>query len=194
MPLLMPNRINYHKHYSYADFSYASLKRRKVYIDGIPPQSSLPVPKGRSCRIWSKHWKKSPKHADALILLKGPTYITHIQVYTDSAITEPLIEVATDKSLSGPLQFIPIKDPQIGKPIKPGQMRRFRVGQKIRYLRRCQTCQRSDGYQGCSLTVFHRRYILGWCNKIRLRFWAKEVILMDIKRICLNKSTKILKP
>ncbi|MCH8292078.1 hypothetical protein IH992_13370 [Candidatus Poribacteria bacterium] len=75
------------------------------------------------------------KRAGALIVLKEPMYITHIEVYTDSAITEPLIDVATDKSLSSPLKFIPIKDPQIGKPIKPGQMRRFRVGQKIRYLR-----------------------------------------------------------
>ena len=75
------------------------------------------------------------KRAGALIVLKEPTYITHIEVYTESAITEPLIEVATDESLSSPLKFIPIKDRQIGKPIKQGQMRRFRIGQKIRYLR-----------------------------------------------------------
>jgi hypothetical protein len=30
---------------------------------------------------------------------------------------------------------MPIKDRQVGKPIQPGETRRFRIGKKIRYLR-----------------------------------------------------------
>ena len=75
------------------------------------------------------------KRAGALIALKTPRHIIHIEIYADSMITEPMIDVATDKSLSGPDQFMPIKDRQIGKPIQPGETRRFRIGKKIRYLR-----------------------------------------------------------
>ena len=75
------------------------------------------------------------KRAGALIALKEPTHITYIEIYAESMITEPMIDVATDKSLSGPDQFMPIKDRQIGKPIQPGEMRRFRIGKKIRFLR-----------------------------------------------------------
>jgi hypothetical protein len=75
------------------------------------------------------------KRAGALIALKTPRHITYIEIYAESMITEPMIDVATDKSLSGPDQFMPIKDRQVGKPIQPGETRRFRIGKKIRYLR-----------------------------------------------------------
>ena len=75
------------------------------------------------------------KRAGAMILLKTPMHITHIEIYAASMITEPMIDFATNKSLSGPDQFMPIKDRQVGNPIQPGETRRFRIGRKIRYLR-----------------------------------------------------------
>ena len=62
-------------------------------------------------------------------------YIAYIEIYADSALDEPQIDVATDKSRSSPVAFIPVKDRQLGKSIQPRQMRRFRIGKHIHYLR-----------------------------------------------------------
>ena len=75
------------------------------------------------------------QRAGALIALKEATYITHVEIYADSAITHPLIDVATDNAPSSPGELISVKDRQIGKPIGPRKMRRFRIGMEIRYLR-----------------------------------------------------------
>jgi hypothetical protein len=73
--------------------------------------------------------------AGALIALKEPSYITYIEIYALSAVTEPLIDVVVEEPKSGQVDFIPIKDRKIGKPIQAGKVQRFRIGQRIRYLR-----------------------------------------------------------
>jgi hypothetical protein len=75
------------------------------------------------------------KRAGALIVLKKPMYISYIEIYTDSMITEPIIDVVTEKSKSDALPFVRISDRQIGKPIKAGKVQRFRIGREILCLR-----------------------------------------------------------
>ena len=75
------------------------------------------------------------KRAGALIVLKEPMYISYIEIYTDSAITEPIIDVITEKSKSDALPFVRISDRQIGKPIQAGKVQRFRIGREILGLR-----------------------------------------------------------
>ena len=49
------------------------------------------------------------QRAGALIALKEATYITRVEIYADSAITRPLIDVAIDNALSSPGELISVK-------------------------------------------------------------------------------------
>ena len=76
------------------------------------------------------------QRADAIIKLDTLTYVTDVEIYAESAVSEVLIEVAANMPDDAEkITFGRIKDRQLRRPIRSGQLKRFRIGQKIRYLR-----------------------------------------------------------
>ena len=76
------------------------------------------------------------QRAEAVIKLDSATFVTHVEVYAQSAIKEILVETAEgEPEPERAIVFERIKDRQLLVPMQEGQFRRFRVGRKIRYLR-----------------------------------------------------------
>lgn len=76
------------------------------------------------------------KRAEAIIKLDRPTYITNVEVYAADEIRDILLYTVTEEPKPGfELSFSPVTDRHVGEKIGKGQVQKFRIGQKIFYLR-----------------------------------------------------------
>ncbi len=92
------------------------------------------IRKGFERTQYKRQVEGSPK-TETLIKLDAPTYIAYVDVYPASTIPRFALDTAAEaKSSKRPLSFEPVEDKR-GEKVEGTQPVRFRIGQKILYLR-----------------------------------------------------------